>query len=124
MSQPIRYIRWSFVGLIGYFATKYGSYFGGPQTQKKKKKRKNTHTTFFSNKSQWEIITVHAPHPPSPHPNLVPVSPTPARKKAEGKRLKQYRAEEKKYISSTETYIETYHWNEGIGARLCRWEGS
>ena len=25
--------------------------------------------------SMWEIITVQAPHPPSPHPNLVPYNP-------------------------------------------------
>ena len=34
------------------------------------------YTTFFSNLSYFETITVHAPHPPSPHTNLVPVSRT------------------------------------------------
>lgn len=32
--------------------------------------------TFCSNLSYFETITVHAPHPPSPHTNLVPVSRT------------------------------------------------
>ncbi len=34
------------------------------------------HHTASSVRLYWEIITVHAPHPPSPHPSLLPVRDT------------------------------------------------
>lgn len=67
------------------------------------------HVGLCSASSKLDTITVHAPHPPSPQPNLVPVNPSSARRQRLNRRSETHTATQL-WIPARQQQAEAQRW--------------